>query len=109
MVLILISDGNREDMYLQRYPEIVEKREFAEGDIRTLYTARFDGFDEFEAFLNDITKNWTVKIWCPEYANTSLHSRARNGRLSWRYATSTSKLIRTTGCRSNDYGQGGYI
>lgn len=72
MVLILISDGNREDKYLQRYPEIVEKREFAEGDIRTLYVARFDGFDEFEAFLNDITKNWTVKIWCPEYANTSL-------------------------------------
>ena len=72
MTLILISDGDREDVYMQRYPEIVEKREFAEGDIRTLYMARFDSFDKFGKFLDDITKNWTVKIWCPEYTNTSL-------------------------------------
>ena len=72
MTWILISDGDREDVYMQRYPEIVEKREFAEGDIRTLYMARFDSFDKFGKFLDDITKNWTVKIWCPEYTNTSL-------------------------------------
>lgn len=117
MVLILISDGNREDEYLQSYPEIVEKREFAEGDIRTLYIARFDGFDEFEAFLNDITTTWTVKIWCPEYANTSLALACEERALVMEICDKHIKVDPdawascwiSTGSRRNDCGQGGYI
>lgn len=109
MTLILISDGDREDVYMQRYPEIVEKREFAEGDIRTLYMARFDGFDEFEAFLNDITKNWTVKIWCPEYANTSLALACEERALVMEICDKHIKGWISTSSRRNDCGQGGYI
>lgn len=117
MVLILISDGNREDKYLRRYPEIVEKREFAEGDIRTLYMARFDSFDKFGKFLDDITKNWTVKIWCPEYTNTSLALACEERALVMEICDKHIKVDPdawascwiSTGSRRNDCGQGGDI
>lgn len=117
MTFILLSKGDREDVYLQRYPEIVEKSEFAEGDIRTLYMARFDGFDKFGKFLDDITKNWTVKIWCPEYTNTSLALACEERALVMEICDKHIKVDPdawascwiSTGSRRNDCGQGGYI
>lgn len=67
---ILISDGEREDEYLRKYPNLVQKIPFDDdGEEDALFMARFESLAEFKGFTDDVIQDGIVKIYRPDSAD----------------------------------------
>lgn len=63
---ILLSEDDREEEYLQKYPKLVQKKSFDDGgEDNALFMARFESLDEFERFTNDVIQDGGVEIYRP--------------------------------------------
>lgn len=63
---ILISDDEREEEYLRKYPKLVQKIPFDDdGENNVLFMARFESLDEFVSFTNDVIQDGGVEIYRP--------------------------------------------
>lgn len=67
---ILISDDEREEEYLRKYPKLVQKIPFDDdGEENALFMARFESIDEFGRFTDDVIQDGSVEIYRPDPAD----------------------------------------
>ena len=63
---ILISDDEREEEYLRKYPKLVQKKPFDDdGEENALFMARFESLAEFKGFTDDVIQDGGVEIYRP--------------------------------------------
>ena len=63
---ILLSEDDREEEYLQKYPNLVQKKPFDDGgEENALFMARFESIAEFGRFTNDVIQDGGVEIYRP--------------------------------------------
>ena len=67
---ILLSDDEREEEYLRKYPKLVQKIPFDDdGEENALFVAKFESLAEFGRFTNDIIQDGGVEIYRPDPAD----------------------------------------
>lgn len=70
MKFILLSEDEREEEYLQKYPNLLQKKSFDDnGEENALFMAGFESLDEFERFTNDVIQDGGVEIYRPDPAD----------------------------------------
>ena len=63
---ILISDDEREEEYLRKYPNLVQKKSFDDdGEETVLFMAGFESLAEFKGFTDDVIQDGGVEIYRP--------------------------------------------